>query len=189
MERARMKRRLLTATAIMLLVAGCSKEPGKPGNAQLGPAGGAVAGLKWQVPKSWTTAPERPMRVATYGVPAGGGDNEPAECVVSFFGSGQGGATDANIDRWVGQFENPDLPSKTEKEVNGIKVTLVQIAGTYLAPAGPMMQATGKKENFRLLGAIVEGPEGTVFFKLTGPARTVGSAQPDFDAMIGSLSR
>ena len=37
------------------------------------------------------------------------------------------------------------------------------------------------------LGAIVEGPEGLVFFKLTGPAATVRSASAEFDAMLHSL--
>jgi hypothetical protein len=52
-----------------------------------------------------------------------------------------------------------------------------------------MMAPTGKKENFRLLGAIVEGPQGSVFFKLTGPASTIAAAEQEFDALIGSLTK
>ena len=70
-----------------------------------------------------------------------------------------------------------------------MKVTLVQVAGAYLAPAGPMMQSSGKKENFRLLGAIVEGPEGSVFYKFTGPAKTVSGAEGEFSAMVESLAK
>jgi len=39
-----------------------------------------------------------------------------------------------------------------------------------------------------LLGAIVEGPHGSVFFKLTGPAKTIEAVSAEFDAMIHSLS-
>jgi len=129
------------------------------------------------------------MRVATYNVPASEGETEGGECAVSFFGSGQGGNVDANIDRWFGQFENPSVPQKTSKEVSSLKVTTVRIDGTYLSPGGPMMQSQGKKENFRLLGAIVEAPEGMVFFKLTGPVKTVASAEQEFDALVGSLTK
>jgi hypothetical protein len=52
-----------------------------------------------------------------------------------------------------------------------------------------MMMASGKKENFRLRGAIVEGPQGSVFFKFTGPDKTISAASAEFDAMIGSLSK
>lgn len=73
--------------------------------------------------------------------------------------------------------------------VNGIKVTLVKISGAYLAPTGPMMQSQGKKENYRLLGAIAEAPEGSVFFKFTGPAATVSAAEESFNTLISSIAK
>jgi hypothetical protein len=149
----------------------------------------AVAGVHWVVPKTWSQMPPRQMRVATYAVPAAGGDPEGGECAVFFFGSGQGGDVDANIERWAAQFRTPGKPARSAREVNGLKVTLVQIAGTYLAPGGPMMQSQGEKQNYRLLGAIVAAPEGSVFYKLTGPAKTVAAAEADFNTMIGGLSR
>jgi hypothetical protein len=51
------------------------------------------------------------------------------------------------------------------------------------------MESTGKKTGFRLLGAIVAGPQGSVFFKLTGPAKTVAATEPEFNALIGSLTK
>ncbi len=78
---------------------------------------------------------------------------------------------------------------QSTKEVNGLHVTLVQIGGTYLAPGGPMMESQGKKPNFRLLGAIVEAPEGSVFFKLTGPRKTIEAAHADFDTLVNSIRK
>jgi hypothetical protein len=122
-------------------------------------------------------------------VPAASGDAEGGECAVFHFGGDQGGAVQANITRWVGQFENPDKPVQSETEIDGMKVTTVTVNGTYLAPGGPMMQSQGKKENFRLLGAIVEGPEGSVFFKLTGPVKTLKAAQKDFESLAASVHK
>jgi hypothetical protein len=39
-----------------------------------------------------------------------------------------------------------------------------------------------------MLGAIVQGPQGPVFFKLTGPVGTVRGAAKDFDALLASLT-
>jgi hypothetical protein len=128
------------------------------------------------------------MRVATYAVPAAKG-SEPGECAVFFFGAGQGGSTEANVERWSRQFEGTPKPERTSTDVAGLPVTRVQLAGTYLAPGGPMMQSTGKKAGYRLLGAIVEAPQGNVFFKLTGPAPTVASALPGFDALVASIRK
>jgi hypothetical protein len=129
------------------------------------------------------------MRVATYMIQPAEGDTEGAECAVFFFGNGQGGDLQSNINRWVGQFENPGKPDQAKREVNGLSVTTVSVMGTYLAPGGPMMQSQGKKANFRLLGAIVEAPEGMVFFKMTGPEKTIASAEKKFDELVGSVTK
>jgi len=68
-------------------------------------------------------------------------------------------------------------------------VTTVDVSGTFKG-GGPMMGQSGApKSGYRLLGAIVEGPEGNVFFKLTGPAKTVAAAQDEFQAMLKSLKK
>jgi len=160
-----------------------------------GSASTDAGGVKWTAPKRWVLGPEKPMRAATYRVPAAGADKEDGECAVFFFGPGQGGGVEANIERWIGQFEQPDgKPSgeraKRQKEmINGLGVTTIDLGGTY-AGGGPMMGAAGqKKTGYRLLGAIVDGPQGAVFFKLTGPAATVAAARGEFDGLLRSLAR
>jgi len=186
-------RHQLICGAVLLssfVAAGCAEKSAAPIPLQSShDTTSAVAGVHWVVPKTWGTMPPRQMRVATYSIPAAGGDAEGGECAVFFFGSGQGGDVDANIERWAAQFKSTGQPARSAREVNGMKTTLVQIAGTYLAPGGPMMQSQGEKPNYRLLGAIVAAPEGSVFFKLTGPAKTVAAAEADFNKMIGGLSR
>lgn len=187
----RMKCSLLALVLAFVTLAGCSKQSGQGGASSplLGTSTGSASGIKWSVPKRWTEQGQRPMRVGTYAVPASEGDSEPGECAVFYFGVGQGGSVDDNINRWMGQFEQSGVPAKSSKDVGGLKVTIVQVAGAYLAPGGPMMQSTGKKENFRLLGGIVEAPQGPVFFKFTGPAKTVGAAENEFNAMVESLAK
>jgi hypothetical protein len=151
-------------------------------------AEGMTGGVKWTIPSTWKLQASRPMRVATYDVPAASG-SEPGECGVFYFGTGQGGGVDENINRWVQQFEGASPAKKSARKVNGLEVHSVEVAGTYLAPSGPMMQSSGKKPNWRLLGAIVEAPHGLVFFKCVGPAATIGKAQPDFDRLVSSLAK
>jgi hypothetical protein len=159
-----------------------------PSHAREMPTSGA--GLAWDVPKTWKAEPPASsMRLATYRLPALPGDPEAPELGVFYFGSGQGGSVDANVERWSRQFEGTPKPERSQKRVNGLAVTSVRLAGTYLAPGGPTMQSQGKRADFRLLGAIVEAPEGLVFFKLTGPAATVGAAQADFDALVASFAK
>ena len=151
-----------------------------------------AGGISWTSPKRWKLGPERAMRAATYRVPAAAGDAEDGECAVFFFGPGQGGGVEANIERWIGQFEQPDgKPSgeraKRKSETKGgIPVSSIDLAGTYKG-GGPAMGASEPKPGYRLLGAIATGPQAGIFFKLTGPAKTVAAAEKEFQSMIDSL--
>jgi hypothetical protein len=183
---------IVLAAALVLLVPGCKKNDSSgASNVALTKEApeNTAAGVLWSYPSRWTKGGPRQMRVVTYIIPAAQGDTEPGECAVSYFGSGAGGDAEMNIMRWSGQFEGAPAPLRKDATVDGMNVVKVQIAGNYLAPAGPMMEATGKKENFRLYGAIVDAPEGKLFFKCTGPAKTVEGAASELDALIGSLTK
>jgi hypothetical protein len=146
------------------------------------------AGIQWTVPSTWKADAERPMRLATYTVPAAPGDSEAGECGAYYFGQGQGGGVQANMDRWIGQFQSKEAAKRDQRTVHGLKITTVDVSGAYSGMGGPMAKgATAPKPNYRLLGAIVEGPQGSIFFKFTGPAKTVAQNQAAFDKLLASL--
>jgi hypothetical protein len=193
MKRNQLVQTTVVVGAVAALFLGCDRQPqteGPGGSPALGDLKGSAAGVTWTVPARWADMGERQMRVASYGVPAKGEEaGQGAECAVSFFGTGQGGTVEMNFQRWIGQFEQPVSPERSTIDAAGLQVDVLKVTGTYLAPGGMMMQSQGKKEDYRMLGAVVEAPEGVVFFKLTGPKETVTLAEEEFEAMIGSLSR
>src|SRR5262245_34824903 len=152
-----------------------------------------AAGLRFLVPADWARVPApSDMRAAQFRVPHSNSDAEDAELVLFFFGKGQGGSAEQNVERWTGQFTQPDGKSSkdaavvTIRTVNGLKQTSVDVGGTY-KPA-PMGGAGGaEKPGWRLLAAVVEGDGGPWFWRLTGPDATVAAAKPHFDALLASL--
>jgi len=147
----------------------------------------SAAGLKWSTPQGWQIGAARPMRAATYSVPMAPGDGDPAECAVYFFGQGSGGSIPANIERWKSQIvqNGQPAPAKVDKRsIHGLTVTTIESAGDYMG-----MQQQSAVHNYRLLGAIVEGPGGNVFIKFTGPAKTVEENRKAFDALLGSFQK
>ena len=153
------------------------------------PATFKVGEFAFKRPEKWTwveTAPNG-MRKAQLKVEAGGGQS--AEVIFFHFGVSTGGGTKANVDRWLGMFQEKgeQLKSKVEeKTVQGHLITYVEASGTYLSgvPGGPKTPLAGHS----LLGAIVEGGEGSVFIRLTGPAELAKSALPDFRKLAESRS-
>jgi len=189
----------LTALIMTFIVLGCSQDetPERAESPALMQASShnAVASLAWSVPESWQVEPERPMRVATYKTPPAEGDNDNGEVAIFYFGPGEGGSVSANIDRWYGQFDQPDgrptrdVAIQESKEINGIPVTIVRTTGTYNAAAGPMAPREDIRPGYKLIGAIAEGPQGAVFYKFTGPEATVLQAENEFMQLIDSIRR
>jgi hypothetical protein len=71
--------------------------------------------------------------------------------------------------------------------VNGLKISLVDVSGTYVAEMSPGATEHHNDAGYRLRAAVVETPAGPYFIKLTGPARTVASAGAAFNRFIASL--
>lgn len=151
----------------------------------------SAGGLSWNVPTGWQ-AQAKPMRAANYVVPGAEGA-EDGECAVYYFGPGQGGSVEANVERWIGQFRAPDggsassLAKRSRKTVHGVSVTLLDLSGTYLFKPFPMARQATEKPGYRMLAAIVEGADAPVFFKLTAPEKTAAAAQAAFGRMIDSI--
>jgi hypothetical protein len=153
--------------------------PGSPEPASDAPS------IAWMPPPGWVSVPNpSPMRIATYRIPRTAGDNEDAELSVMR----AGGTAEANAERWVGQFDGTPTQARQETTVQGFKVTVISVRGTFLG-GGMTKSAPSPRPSWGLLGAIVETPGSPYFFKMLGPTSTVSAARPSFDAMIAKLSR
>jgi hypothetical protein len=143
-----------------------------------------VGEFTFQTPAGWEAAKDlSPMRKAQFKVPGQG--KAPGEVVFFHFGPGGGGGTQANINRWLGQFEEPKdkLNAKTEETtVKGRKVTYVQAEGTYLS--GMPGAAKTPQPGTLLLGAIMESEEGDVFIRFTGPSAVGKASVAAFRKMV-----
>lgn len=182
---------------LIFIAAGCSQEETserhEPAPTMRETTNNTVAGLQWTIPENWEVQAQRQMRVATYATPAAEGDEDKGEVAIFYFGPDEGGSVEANVNRWFGQFDQPDgrptseVTSRESTVVNSIPVTIVRTTGTYNAAAGPMAPREDIRPGYKLIGAIAEGPEGAVFYKFTGPEATVQKAEQEFYQLIESI--
>ena len=144
-----------------------------------------AGGISFEEPTGWQTQkPSSSMRKAQFAIK--GKDGKSAEVVFFHFGPGEAGGVTANVKRWLGQFREPadQLNAQTVIEtINGTKVTYVTAVGTFMK--GPPFG--GNKipvPNSGLIGAIIEGKQGAVFIKATGPKTIVKNAEKDLKTMV-----
>lgn len=198
-----MTKTLIAILGLALVVSSCSKNSGSPAAAvNTTPASRslnaspqtATGELRFKVPEGWTVEkPTSEMRFAQYKLLKTAGDSDDALLVVYYFGKGQGGTPEANIERWINQVKQPDGSASKDKAklgtqtVNGLNVTTVDVLGTY---SGGMSQDSAPKDAntiYRLRGAVIETPNGSYFAKLTGPEKTVNRWDQAYNEYLNSF--
>jgi len=161
-------------------------------DAKPAPAGTAAAGgLRFRAPAPFVARqPKSSMRAAEFGLDMNG--DTSSELAVFYFGADQGGSVEANITRWTGQLKKPDGSAadakRGERSSHGIAISTVEAEGNYAGGMGmPGAPAPAAIPDAMLLGAIAKGPEGSVFFKLTGPRSNIEAARSAFDQLLESI--
>ncbi|TLD70353.1 hypothetical protein FEM03_11500 [Phragmitibacter flavus] len=101
------------------------------------------------------------------------------------FGSGQGGAVEANINRWIGQFEGTPEVKRDEQTIDGVQVVILTATGTYL-DGPPMGGNKTPRPDYQMLASILVGKDAPVFIKLTGPKASTESIHDAFKKLTVS---
>lgn len=153
------------------------------------------ATLTFTAPDGWVSkAPSSSMRLAEFTLAKAAGDAEDASVTVFFFGATQGGNVQANIDRWISQMAQPD--GRASKDVaktssmtsaSGLKLTLVDVSGTYVAEVAPGATEKFYKPGFRQIAVYIDTPGGPYFVKALGPAATIVKWNAAITAFLTSV--
>lgn len=151
----------------------------------------ASGDMQFLLPENWqATQPTSMMRAYQASIPPVEGDTQAAE--VAFF-TPIGGSIQDNINRWMGQFTQPDgSPSSSKATTEDIQgeghaFKLVALTGTMLPSSMPGMPQQGEKTGWMMLGSIIETPGGVWYIKATGPEKTLGQARDGFVELCKSL--
>lgn len=152
-----------------------------------------VAGLSFTVPYRWQSRPvENSNRAGQWHVPLPHDeDGEGAEVTVFYFGPGIGGSAKENVTAWNGLVldpeGNPAAAKVTTLASGGFKITVVSIFGTYQQTVTEPGLPPVTKPKFGLLGAVVETPQGNIYWQLTGPEALVTATLPLFNKIVASV--
>ena len=164
--------------------------PVAPADSVHGAAQAGTPKLPFTAPASWESqAVSSSMRKAQYRIPGQAGD---AELVVFYFGPQGAGSDEDNINRWVSQFQNPDgtpvaAAEPSKRQVNGVEVTTVEVAGRYVAAMQGGTDPRHGQEGQRMLAAIIKTGEGPHYLKMLGPDATVSENRDGFEQLLKSL--
>ncbi|MBX3413011.1 MAG: hypothetical protein KF708_10015 [Pirellulales bacterium] len=150
-----------------------------------------LGAVSLNAPEKWVRKMPKSRIVAyEFAAPAAEGDDAEGRFTIM----AAGGGVKANLERWYGQFTQPDGGStadrakNSEKKVAGQDVYLVDIAGTYLDKPSPFAPGPAiERENYRMLGAVIATQNGDIYLKFYGPAKTIETQSKAFQEMVDGL--
>jgi hypothetical protein len=132
-------------------------------------------------------SPSSSMRKAQFRLPKAEAEAKDAELVVFFFPGG--GSVQSNLDRWIGQFEQPDgreskdvAKIETEK-VGRSTITFLDISGTVKTTSmtdGSLIN----EPNQRMIAAIIEDEGSFHFVKASGGVATIEKWREEIIAFV-----
>ena len=183
-------------------MSGCGERPVAPvpvrpaGSPPTRPAGGSVTedgdevvsdqttrsrqltGIRFDVPVDWNEQPKSDFYEAKYLIPS-----EEGEMVLTL--TSMGGGIDANLQRWVGQFQQaPDeRPRRETLRIDGAKSEWLDVRGTFRSRVGT---SPGPHENWRLLGVAIPMKPRPFLLKLIGPRAAVSGFEAEFKTFARS---
>ena len=133
--------------------------------------------IKFDVPTAWIQQkPSNNMRKAQYGIPDKEQEAANGSMTLFFFGPSRN-RMDEIIKRWRGQVSGGVGDPETFQ--GNTKVTLLDLHGDYEGDFGGQ-----PIHNARMFAAVVETEDGPWYFKVTGPAATIGDWREEFISLL-----
>lgn len=155
-----------------------------------------IDGLKSRAPSNWKSEdPTGQNRVYQFTIPKADGDKEDALLIVFFFGTGQGGGIEANIQRWKNMVKpaegakESDAYKTTEFKIGDVKATMFEANGTYMLKKRPFdpNEKAEPRPDYRMVAVILETKNGPYYIRMYGPKKTMEANKKGFEDWIKNL--
>ncbi len=139
-------------------------------------------GIRFQVPAGWeqiTLSPaQQGLITASFKMPQAGND-------IKLTLSSVGGGIDANLQRWVGQFQLPpgETPLQESIRVDHVDAVWLDLRGTF--DSGPAFDSAAES-GMRMIGVAIPRAPRDFYLKLTGPREQLLKVEEEFRDFVKS---
>jgi hypothetical protein len=149
--------------------------------------------LVFDAQPGWThETPSSSMRVAEFSLSEDDDGAGDASLVIYYFGQGGAQGIEANMARWIGQFEQTDgrdsqeVAVRTSETRAELTLTTLELGGTYVAETAPGSGVQLEEHGWYMLATIIETPAGSYYAKLIGPESTVRRWKESYAAFLAT---
>lgn len=144
--------------------------------------------IAWTCPQGWEeTQSTKPQRLVEFTLEQNGPGNAPVQFLVLNGADDHPAARMASITRWETFYREDTAPQTTTTEQNGVKVTKMRVHGDYEGQNAIGQGDVIKEANWTMICGWVEGPDGSILFKVQGPDAVIKAHEARIDALLASM--
>jgi len=172
------------------VTSGLPKEPPPPNSAMAASPAWLRANspVAWTCPQGWEeTQSTKPQRLVEFTLEQNGPGNAPVQFLILNGADDHPAARMASITRWETFYREDQAPQSTTTEQNGVKVTKMRIHGEYEGQNAIGQGDVIKEANWTMICGYVEGPDGSILYKVQGPDAIMKTHEARIDQLLASM--
>ena len=144
--------------------------------------------VQWTCPPGWEEIQStKPQRIVEFTIEKNGPGNAPIQFLILNGADEHPRARQATFDRWETFFHADTAPSETPIDHDGLKGARKKVHGEYDGP--PVLGASEsiKEPNWTMIFGWVEGPSGSIMFRVQGPDAIIRANEAKVDQLLASM--
>jgi hypothetical protein len=151
----------------------------------------ANAPVEWTAPPGWDIQPStKPTRLVECTVDPKGPGGAPIQFLLMYGGDDQPDpmkVKTASMTRWQTFFHEDQAPQTTNPDHDGLRIVRTRVHGTFQGQPSLGNSETINEADWTMIMGYVEGPSGSVMFRLQGPDAIVKQHEGKLDQFLASL--
>jgi hypothetical protein len=165
-------------------------EPPAPDTA----AASSPAWLRSASPISWTSPPgweeiqsTKPQRLVEFTIEKNGPGGAPVQFLILNGMDDHPTAKQVNLTRWETFFHEDQALQQTTSEHDGLRVTRFRVHGEFDGQPSLGNSEAVKEPNWTMIAGWVEGPSGSIMFRVQGPDAIINANLTKIDQLLASM--
>jgi hypothetical protein len=151
----------------------------------------ANAPVEWTAPPGWDIVPStKPTRLVECTLDPNGPGKAPVQFLVMYGGDDQPDPMKvkvASMTRWQTFFHEDQAPQTTNPDHDGLKIVRTRVHGEFQGQPSLGNSELINEANWTMIMGYVEGPNGSILFRMQGPDAVIKPNEGKLDQWLASL--
>jgi hypothetical protein len=144
--------------------------------------------ISWTCPPGWEEVQStKPNRLVEFTIEKNGPGGAPIQFLILNGMDEHPTAKQVNLTRWETFFHEDQALQQTTKDHDGVRETRFRVHGEFEGQPSLGNSEMVKEPNWTMIAGWVEGPSGSIMFRVQGPDAIINANKDKIDQLLASM--